>query len=55
VVGNVRNESFVLRIVEKIESSTPWWGLECSGSMFTLWEVRVRSKLRIGEAGGFAV
>jgi len=49
VVGNVRNEAFVLPIFEKIESSTSWWRLEFGGPMFTLWEVRVRSKLRIDD------
>jgi len=36
VVSNVRNEAFVRRIVDKIESSAPWWGLEFDGSMFAL-------------------
>ena len=34
MVGNVRNEAFVLRIVEKTELSTSGWNLEFNGSMF---------------------
>ena len=34
MVGNVRNEALVLRIVEKTELSTSGWNLKFNGSMF---------------------
>ena len=36
MVGSVRNEALVLRIVEKMESSTSGWNLEFNGSMLAL-------------------
>ena len=46
VVGNVRNEALVLRIVEKTELSTSEWNVEFEGSILALGG---RGKVRVAD------